>query len=539
MRKPEKNKGFTLVEVLIAVAILAVLVVPLVANFVTSSRVNLKSKRVMNGTSVAQNIMEGLSSYGVENAIVQLEDNSSPSLELLFMPDDMQPSNWGKANIKYTTSTDASGKTIYTPTYANDRYLDNDNTPLLQMESLGSGIYLSGTNTVDASYITKYIQTDSEGKAIFKPDDDLHAYMFWMQDVKYANEEYDILVTFDANDYRGAEADTLDTTKVDVSGYTSREDLQDDISDTANSLHKDRNYNSVKLAEITNSIGTDAAENDSILDRYYMEESNAFSNAVTALLMQCVPGTTEEQLRKNIIREIYIDIRNEANIIDASKPYTVIGVKFKYTIDSTSGLASSTLSSTYEEAERIIFKSCENLPRNVFFYYIPNYAPTDTGITDAKEKIYISNTAGVSEGSNTYGTEINLYIIRECQTLNNSSEEAAISVQESKYKVDVYLNETLKDGNLENIKTNIFTNIDYDIAYDTEMTGGIIMGNYYLNGIASSANDLQVDGLDGKNYRLDTVDEEDYLYTVTIQVFRAGSGFKHEARVAKFVGSSN
>lgn len=67
------DKGFTLTEVLIAVAILSIAVVPMLANFVTSSKVNSKSKRTMNGTVVAQNIMEGINAYGVENTIIQLE----------------------------------------------------------------------------------------------------------------------------------------------------------------------------------------------------------------------------------------------------------------------------------------------------------------------------------------------------------------------------------------------------------------------------------------------------------------------------------
>ena len=87
MRVQKNNKGFTLVEVLIAVSILAVLVVPLAANFVTSSKVNLKSKRVMDGTSVAQNVMEGVSSYGIEETIIQLEDADVVDLKLKFLPE--------------------------------------------------------------------------------------------------------------------------------------------------------------------------------------------------------------------------------------------------------------------------------------------------------------------------------------------------------------------------------------------------------------------------------------------------------------------
>lgn len=537
MRKPEKNKGFTLVEVLIAVAVLAVLTVPLLANFVTSSRVNLKSKRVMNATAVAQNIMEGLSSYGVENSIIQLENTNATPFKLFFMPDDMQPLNWGRANIANTTSVDASGNTIYTPTYITDRYQDNDNQPLLKMDSLGPAVYVDSTHTIDGSYTPKYITEKSTNNWIFKPDEDLHAYMFWMKNVEYANEKYDILLTFDANTYRGT--DTLDTAEKDVSAYTSRDALQDDINDASHEFSKDRNYNSLKLAEITNGIGTEAADNDAIQDRYYMEESNAMDNAVTALLLNCVMGTTEEQLREKITRQIYIDIRQESNAIDPSHPYTVIGVKFTYTVDPTAGLITAASSNVYDEAEKIIFRSSAIKPRNVFFFYTPNYAPNNGGSTNSFEKIYISNTAGEADGSNNYGQDVNLYIIRQCPTMANSTEEAAISVQEAKYKVDVYLNETLKDNDVKNIRTNIFTNIGYDLSNDTELSSAIVMGRYFLNNTVSTAQALQVDGLDGKNYRLDSKDEKDYLYTVTIQVFKAGRDFKHEARVAKFVGSSN
>lgn len=52
------NKGFTLVEVLLAVFVLAIVVVPLLHSFVSSHRINGKSKQYMRATTLAQDEME-------------------------------------------------------------------------------------------------------------------------------------------------------------------------------------------------------------------------------------------------------------------------------------------------------------------------------------------------------------------------------------------------------------------------------------------------------------------------------------------------
>lgn len=52
------NKGFTLLEVLIAVVILALIAVPLLRSFVSSYRVNARSRELMRATTLAQNEME-------------------------------------------------------------------------------------------------------------------------------------------------------------------------------------------------------------------------------------------------------------------------------------------------------------------------------------------------------------------------------------------------------------------------------------------------------------------------------------------------
>lgn len=50
--------GFTLIELLISISILAIVLLPLLNNFVTAARVNAKSKRIQNETVLAQNLME-------------------------------------------------------------------------------------------------------------------------------------------------------------------------------------------------------------------------------------------------------------------------------------------------------------------------------------------------------------------------------------------------------------------------------------------------------------------------------------------------
>lgn len=67
----KQNKGFTLVEVLIAMTILGIIVVPLLHAFVTSANTNAKSKRIMDATGLAQNIMEELKAGSLEDLAKQ------------------------------------------------------------------------------------------------------------------------------------------------------------------------------------------------------------------------------------------------------------------------------------------------------------------------------------------------------------------------------------------------------------------------------------------------------------------------------------
>lgn len=69
-----KNAGFSLVELLIAVIILAIIVIPFSRSFVTSARMNGNARRLQRATTVAQDIVEGLKAYNIDELKAQFND---------------------------------------------------------------------------------------------------------------------------------------------------------------------------------------------------------------------------------------------------------------------------------------------------------------------------------------------------------------------------------------------------------------------------------------------------------------------------------
>ena len=64
----KSNKGFTLVEVLVAIAVLAIILVPLLSAFVVSANTNAKARQTLRATTLAQNVMEELKAYSLEES---------------------------------------------------------------------------------------------------------------------------------------------------------------------------------------------------------------------------------------------------------------------------------------------------------------------------------------------------------------------------------------------------------------------------------------------------------------------------------------
>lgn len=74
MKRPSKerelnNAGLTLVELLIAMVILAIIVTPILKNFVSSARINTKSRHTMNATGLCETLMEEFESRKVSEMV--------------------------------------------------------------------------------------------------------------------------------------------------------------------------------------------------------------------------------------------------------------------------------------------------------------------------------------------------------------------------------------------------------------------------------------------------------------------------------------
>lgn len=63
--KRNRNAGFSLVEVLVAMAIFMVCLIPLLQSFVVVSNANAKSRQTLNASTLAENIIEEIKSEGV------------------------------------------------------------------------------------------------------------------------------------------------------------------------------------------------------------------------------------------------------------------------------------------------------------------------------------------------------------------------------------------------------------------------------------------------------------------------------------------
>ncbi len=204
----ELNKGFTLVEVLLAIVILGLIAVPILQMFFSSYKINEKSKRMLTAAELAQTTIEALSSQTYDENVT----------------------------IKGTHVADGLGQQ-YKDAYANRSSVIYSEPGVLYRAHLYE-IPL-GDNMGTASYYGPYCQfinhdaalEEEYVKGVKDPDTGVTPLIghvkphqwdnYYFQNIKYPDNQKEKLcarISFDMKDYTEGEAGVIEV-RVQIYGY--------------------------------------------------------------------------------------------------------------------------------------------------------------------------------------------------------------------------------------------------------------------------------------------------------------------------------
>lgn len=329
MRKLKTDdRGITLVEIIVSIAILTIIVLPFLNAFVTAAKTNVKSKNKMNATHLATNIMEGI------------EKNSMKTLAYQF--------NYPAEGFDVADGFDASS--------------GSGACELLKK----SGVYKDVTKFEDVrdevankdQLITSSIhKTSSSAKiddtSLWKfVEGDVHKYYFYMSDVKSGTKTYNALVTVDAR------SDSKENTGKSDDGKTTQYNL-DEVADMS---AMDANFDS---------MSADSATPESILK---------------AMSDRGYTGLSQSDVK----RTITIDIENStATKVTVSYSYEFNYGGRKVTFPAAdSSLKEEYTSVIYDNSDDPI----NHTLRNIYLFYRPWYTSTsNTGYSGCDDVIVINN----------------------------------------------------------------------------------------------------------------------------------------------------
>lgn len=254
------NRGMTLVEVMLAMVILAIIVVPLSHAFVSAARVNQDARRRLRITTAAQDIMEGLVANDLEELAYSIYQP-----EVLTDAVSGNPVNEGFDVVKRSLvdgdmrevrcTSIASDGTVTGLTNTNPSSADADDHPCI--------------TTTDGYFTYEFIKKNNNGK-----------YYFALQDVTMENDnpnlKADVLIEVDASAYRdgsavvsGNSALHNNTPIVDIRGMDSTKDFifEEDAATMLSDLNA-KFYTTYSLTDMVTRIEVTLSKvNDGVTDK--------------------------------------------------------------------------------------------------------------------------------------------------------------------------------------------------------------------------------------------------------------------------------
>lgn len=481
MKKIKKdNSGFTLVELLIAMVIIAIVLTPLYSNFRQSTFLNGKAKKAMDATNMASNLMEGLSAFTPEEIILGFYSNDSvggsiPERHntLNIMPNevtvaeygDLVPAGGGGFTKGFVTSNLTLGAGSYD--YSSANYAQS-----------------RGTTASQPSIDQLKIKESPSGK-----------YYFYAEGVHQARGIYDIVVE-------------LDTTQ--VTGFSG--DTNNDGVIAGAEVYGINDYESAFITNV-----------NPLFDGVYTENIGQRQNAAAALLAKKTnPGVSLAAA------DLYPGMDRTMNVVierDATTGFVSVTVKEKYHIGSNFTTPDGTnvnldnvfhgQSMIYTTTDKLVFdgSTYQQDPRSIYIYYNANYSSTKTNVLDRFE---IDNPDHVP---------VDIYLVRV------KSAETTVALENS-YASSLKVNDVTGTGDV-----NIYSNLRDNILKTDAENASNRQDKFRCNTNLSDADYERVVHETGGVKK----EVEDRMYSVKMYVYSEGAataGFPADMLVTEFSGSS-
>lgn len=528
--KKDEN-GFTLVELIIAVVIMAIVMTPLLHNFAQSTRLNGKAKLAMDATNMASNVMEGLSAYEAEDIILAFESEHSVTggsqNTLALLPVEVTCGEYGE--LKATNDPGETG-TIHPGIkwekgYSVGATIAGGNADYTNCKYAES---ISANNIMPPDMDYLQIKASADNPAKNAADSvNYKKYYFYMKDVQQVRGKYDVAVVLDASYDSGYTADTNRDGKVDST--------EQEYDGGGEEIIRYNDYESAKLTSI-----------NGIFDRIYQENSNlqmnvltTFSNMQTNQQNRGTPSSLKHVLERTMTIDIYKDAGDNI-IVDGTEQYELLwssgsnqdwwlsgGSYESYNVPDWFNNSSYNSSNrpAYTRPTTRIFDSSEyhQQPRNIYIYYYGNYS---SAVGRYLDNFVINNSDDL---------DINIHLLRIKSPYTTVGLEAT-------YASKISLNEDATE-----INTQIYSNLRDNIMMTNEQNNvATYRGNhnrcpFYLNGIEKMDNDAEYSDAVHENGGVE-VEKKDRLYNVMMYVYESGAadaGFPDDMLVTTFDSSSN
>ncbi len=327
------DHGFTLVEVLIAMVILAIIVVPLLHVFISSANTNQKARKILRVTTASQDIMEGLKAYTIEDLAFQF--------------------NYPRAYTQFPDDVDATKDFhVIKKDLVNGGSDIDDHINEIKYDGSTYIDAVHGEAVTDKADVTASIYSNDYGKTyeflgardltdLTKPD--TGKYYFELTNVSLQddrNVRFDALIELDATKYRTGGSATTEINSKEIVGVRTM---------------------------------------NNVYDAFYVPTENDVNSAIQNMNAMFTP--TDELKEKDIQRTITIDV-DQTTV--GTKKITKATIKIKYVAKGKGTGGTDLEYDALGVTGKQIFNnsSSEEELRNVYLFYYPIYNASSSGNTD-------------------------------------------------------------------------------------------------------------------------------------------------------------